>query len=358
MIFKMDAEAVRGMAARFRAAADAMELGTISTNRNVQSAPWQSQAREEFILEMEVLHNSILQSAEVLLLMGTAAEQKASQWEAVGNMFNGPFPAISGVWNRLKSIMGGLWSRIRNAVRGIKWPSVPKYVVPATTGGVVLGAFIKKPSWLTWPPKWWPPKWPWQKPEPQPQPQPVPAPAPPVKPLPSKPISFEKTAEEVPAGTMTAVNYRRGISKDVKANCTWYAAHAVEVASGGKIKIDSPGYPKLGDAGNWANNCMKDPPPPGVTGVDDNATAGSVFCVGTHVGFVENVFIQDGETYITWSEEGWGRDECPWTGGVRVDVGDDSVYRYRITMPLSKLTSHYQRKGEEIKYIHFNYENP
>lgn len=165
-----------------------------------------------------------------------------------------------------------------------------------------------------------------------------------------------KIAEKVPAGSMTAVNYRRGVSSSKKANCTWYAAHAVEVASGGRIKIDSKNYPKLGNAGDWAKNCSTNPPPPGVTGVDKTATAGSVFCVSGHVGFVENVYEKDGETYITWSEEGWNRDSCPWTGGNRVDVGDDSVYRYRITKKLSDFTNYYTNKGKVVNYIHFDYE--
>ena len=238
--------------------------------------------------------------------------------------------------------------------------TIAQILILLKLGGLLLpiGLIPKLPWWFI--PPWKPflPLIPPKKPAPAPKPPVKPKPVPPVTPAPAKPKSFEKTAEKVPAGTMTAVNYRRGKSKNVKANCTWYAAHAVETASGGKIKIDSEGYPKLGNAGDWAKNCSTNPPPPGVTGVDKNATAGSVFCVSGHVGFVENVYVKDGETYITWSEEGWGRDSCPWSGGVRVDVGDDSVYRYRITKKLSDFTDYYEGKGKEIKYIHFNYENP
>jgi uncharacterized protein YukE len=156
MIFKMDTDAVRAMAARFRSAADAIEMGSTATNQNVQGAPWQSQAREEFVLQMDMLNNSIRQSAEILRLMGTAAEQKAGQWEAVGNMFNGPFPAISSVWNRLKSMMGGLWSRIKGAISGIKWPSLPKYLFPGFITPITLLPILKPMPWFNDKPSWWP----------------------------------------------------------------------------------------------------------------------------------------------------------------------------------------------------------
>jgi len=162
MIFRMDTDAVRAMAARFCRTASTMETSLASIRQSVRSAPWQSQAREEFIQQLEMLHNSTLRSAEVLRMMALAAEQKANQWEAIGDRFNGPWQPMGNAWGQLKNMMGWLWSRIRNAVRGIKWPSVPKYVVPATTGGAVLGALITKPPWLTWPPKWWPP-WPFNK---------------------------------------------------------------------------------------------------------------------------------------------------------------------------------------------------
>jgi len=160
MIFKMDTDAVRAMASRFRATADTIEMGSTATNRNVQGAPWQSQAREEFILQMDMLNNSLLRSAEILRLMGTAADQKASQWEAVGRVFNGPFPYISSVWNRLKSMMGGLWLRIQGAIAGIKWPSIPKIVFPGIIGIGIIGPIHRILPWKPWPdfrrPGWWP----------------------------------------------------------------------------------------------------------------------------------------------------------------------------------------------------------
>lgn len=177
MIFKMDTDAVRALATRFRTAADVIELGATTTNRNVQNAPWQSQAREEFILEMEMLNNSILRSAEVLRMMGMAAEQKASQWEAVGNMFNGPWQAMGNAWGKLKSMMGWLWSRIKGGISGIKWPSVPSEIFPGFIGGGVIGGIgIITPRWPFKPPSGWPPY--------KQLPDPIPTPRPPYGPLP------------------------------------------------------------------------------------------------------------------------------------------------------------------------------
>lgn len=165
MIFKMDTDAVRAMAARFRSAADTIEMGSTATNRNVQGAPWQSQAREEFVLQMDMLNNSIRQSAEILRLMGTAAEQKASQWEAIGDRFNGPWQAMGNAWGQLKSMMGGLWSRIKGAISGIRWPSVPKFLGGVAVGVgvstfspllVVGGLYVLNPDWFQKQPDWWP----------------------------------------------------------------------------------------------------------------------------------------------------------------------------------------------------------
>ncbi len=157
MIFRMDTDAVRAMAARFRSTAEAMETSLTAINQGVKGAPWQSQAREEFVTQLELLQSGTLRSAEVLRMMAGAAEEKASQWEAIGNIFNGPFQALSGLWNRLKDNMGWLWGRIKGAITGIRLPSIPKIVLPVIAFGGIAGWFQKIiPDWK-WPPSWWPP---------------------------------------------------------------------------------------------------------------------------------------------------------------------------------------------------------
>lgn len=159
MIFRMDSDAVRAMAAKFRSTAEAMETSLTAINQGVKGAPWQSQAREEFITLLETLQSGTLRSAEVLRMMAGAAEEKASQWEVIANIFNGPFQALSGLWNRLKDNMGWLWSTIKGAITGIRLPSIPKIVLPVIAFGGIAGWFQKIiPDWDWKKLTWWPPK--------------------------------------------------------------------------------------------------------------------------------------------------------------------------------------------------------
>jgi len=157
MIFRMDTDAVRAMAAKFRSTANTMETSLTAINQGVKGAPWQSQAREEFITLLETLQGGTLRSAEVLRMMAGAAEEKASQWEAIGNIFNGPFQALSGLWNRLKDNMGWLWGRIKGAITGVRLPSVPHVVLPVITFGGIIGWFDRiVPDWSWKKLTWWP----------------------------------------------------------------------------------------------------------------------------------------------------------------------------------------------------------
>ncbi len=159
MIFRMDTDAVRAMAAKFRSTANTMETSLTAINQGVKGAPWQSQAREEFITLLETLQGGTLRSAEVLRMMAGAAEEKASQWEAIANIFNGPFQALSGLWNQLKDNMGWLWGRIKGAITGVRLPSVPHVVLPVVTFGGIIGWFDRiVPDWSWKKLTWWPPK--------------------------------------------------------------------------------------------------------------------------------------------------------------------------------------------------------
>jgi hypothetical protein len=86
MQIKMDTDQVRAMATRLRQTADLMDTHLASIKQSVTSAGWQSQAREEFIIQLETLKRSTDQSTHVLRLMAQAAEEKATQWEAIANV--------------------------------------------------------------------------------------------------------------------------------------------------------------------------------------------------------------------------------------------------------------------------------
>jgi len=157
MKITMDTDAVRAMASRLRQTADSMDASLTSIKSSVESAGWQSQAREEFIMQLETIRRYSTQSNNVLRLMSQAADQKASQWEAIANVFNGPFHFIGGIWNSVKGFFGGLGNNFLRAINIIRLPSLPKFVLPSISGAVIIGGISSIiPQWEWKPPNWWP----------------------------------------------------------------------------------------------------------------------------------------------------------------------------------------------------------
>jgi hypothetical protein len=156
MFIKMDTDNVRAMSSRMRKTADLMDARLVSINQVVTSAGWQSQAREEFIMHLESVRRSTAQSSKALRLMAAAADEKANQWEAIGNIFNGPFYFLRNVWGSVKNFIGGLWGGIKSAISSIRMPSLPVFIFPPI-GAAIAGWFNKiVPDWDWNPPDWWP----------------------------------------------------------------------------------------------------------------------------------------------------------------------------------------------------------
>jgi uncharacterized protein YukE len=158
MQIKMDTDAVRAMSSRLRQTADSMDTRLTSIKSAVESAGWQSQAREEFIMQLEMLRRSTSQSAEVMRLMARASDRKADQWETIANVFNGPFYYLEGIWNSVVSFFSGIDNSIWNVITSIKLPSLPAIVLPSISGAVIIGGISSIiPKWGEWnPPDWWP----------------------------------------------------------------------------------------------------------------------------------------------------------------------------------------------------------
>ncbi|GEM_PF-1909564 len=157
MQIKMDTDAVRTMSSRFRHTADSIDAGLSSIKTTVESADWQSQAREEFIMRLEMLRRTSSQSAAVLRMMAQAADRKAEQWEAIANIFNGPFQYLGNIWNSVVAFFSGIGSNIWNAITSIRLPSLPKLVLPSISGAAIIGGITNIiPKWEWNPPDWWP----------------------------------------------------------------------------------------------------------------------------------------------------------------------------------------------------------
>jgi len=139
MQIKMDTDAVRSMSSRFRQTADSMDASLASIKATVEAAGWQSQAREEFIMRLEMLRRTSTQSATVLRMMAEAADQKAEQWEAIANVFNGPFHSMGNIWSSVVAFFSGIGNSVWNAITNIQLPSLPSWVLPSISGATVIG---------------------------------------------------------------------------------------------------------------------------------------------------------------------------------------------------------------------------
>ncbi len=157
MQIKMDTDAVRSMSSRLRQTADSMDASLASIKATVEAAGWQSQAREEFIMRLEMLRRTSTQSATVLRMMAQAADQKAEQWEAIANVFNGPFHSMGNIWSSVIAFFSGIENSLWNAITNIQLPSLPSWVLPSISGATVIGGITSIiPKWEWNPPDWWP----------------------------------------------------------------------------------------------------------------------------------------------------------------------------------------------------------
>ncbi len=157
MQIKMDTDAVRTMSSRFRHTADSIDAGLSSIKTTVESADWQSQAREEFIMRLEMLRRTSTQSATVLRMMAQAGDQKAEQWEAIAHVFNGPFHYLAGLWSSILAFFNGIENSVWNAISNIHLSSLPKFVFPSISGAAIIGGITSIiPKWKWNPPNWWP----------------------------------------------------------------------------------------------------------------------------------------------------------------------------------------------------------
>jgi len=162
MQIKMDTDAVRAMSSKFRQTADSMDASLSSIKTTVESADWQSQAREEFIMRLEMLRRTSTQSATVLRMLAQAGDQKAEQWEAIANIFNGPFHNLGDLWNSVLTFFSGIGSSIWNTISNIHLPSLPTFVGGAAIG---LGVSMLSPGMVTGGIHILDPDWKWEKPD-------------------------------------------------------------------------------------------------------------------------------------------------------------------------------------------------
>lgn len=152
----MDTGQVRMMASRLRREADAIDGHMASIRASVEGANWQSQAREEYVSNLEALLRVNAKTTQAMRLMAQAAERKAEQWEMLANKFNGPIEFIGDIWRSLLDHLNHTWQGILDTTRRIQIPELA-IIAPAIVPSVAWQELINKISSWKWPPSWWPP---------------------------------------------------------------------------------------------------------------------------------------------------------------------------------------------------------
>ena len=152
----MDTGQVRMMASTLRREADAIDGHMASIRASVEGANWQSQAREEYVSNLEALLRVNAKTTQAMRLMAQAAERKAEQWEMLANKFNGPFISIGNIWKEFTDSLSNVIQKVRGIIKGINWPKIETFVTP---GLIIPGVFLFNkisPSWDWKKPEWWP----------------------------------------------------------------------------------------------------------------------------------------------------------------------------------------------------------
>jgi len=146
MRIRMDTDQVRMMASALRREADTMDGHMTSIKASVEGANWQSQARGEYVSNLETLLRVNAQTTQAMRLMAQAAEKKAEQWEIIANKFNGPFEQIGDVWRNFLDHLNNTWQGIISSIKRTRLPNLSLVPLAANSavGFVTLGALIRE----------------------------------------------------------------------------------------------------------------------------------------------------------------------------------------------------------------------
>jgi len=341
----MDTDAVRSLASSLQNFSASYENRVRAIKQSAESANWQSQAREEFIQDLNLVVKGGTLSVEALRLMAKATNRKVDQWEAIGNVFNGPFYFLEGIWDSFRNYLGNTFNNLLRTMGSIRWPTAT-----AITGiGLGIGSISEwfqgiKPSWSLPKFSWWPPK------EKVNNPPPIPiGNRPVVIEEPVIQLDYSNIAKEVKIGVRGTdeFGYQRNGYEGVQSNCTWFAAQAVSEASGGEVSVEG-----WGPATKWldnAQNYLNQNPDGYIKSIDRTPAIGDVMHLDIgHVAFVENVELINGKTHITWVEEN-ATGVCKWGNCEQIKVDGTPILRWRVTKELNAMT------GYDPHFIHINY---
>ncbi len=114
----MDTDAVRGMAGKARQTADDLDGRIDALLSQIDNMEWQSNARTEFDEKFKVIHRNIKVIANAMRLMSSAADEKASQWEAIAGKLLGPFVAVQNFWQSAMDNLGAIAAVIGGVLIG------------------------------------------------------------------------------------------------------------------------------------------------------------------------------------------------------------------------------------------------
>jgi surface antigen len=344
MMIKMDTDSVRAVASSMQNLAEDFDTRFSSISAAVSGASWQSQAREEFIENLNMVTRAGTASSSALRIMAKATSRKADQWEAVSSVFNGPFYYLEGLWDNFTSALGNTWNNLLGTIGSIRWPTAT--AIAAIPAVVAIVGFINNlgPSWDSKNQEWRPSNGKLNNVSPVP----VVIKAPVVEESVNQ-GDYSRIAGDVKIGVAgsSEFGYPRNGYNGVQSDCTWFAAQAVSTASDGKFKVSN-----WGPATNWissAKDYLGKNPDGFVNSIDTSPAPGDIMQLNIgHVAFVENVETINGKTIITWVEENASGD-CKWSGAEQIKVDNNAILRWRITREVDQMSKY------NPQFIHINY---
>lgn len=140
----MDTDAVRGMAGKARQTADDIDGRIDALLSQLESMEWQSNARTEFDGNFKGIHRNIKAIANAMRLMGSAADAKALQWEAIASKLLGPFVAVQNFWQAAIDHLGG----IAAVIGGVLIGGVSRWIQPGHPG---FSDWLEQERWINSP---------------------------------------------------------------------------------------------------------------------------------------------------------------------------------------------------------------
>ena len=135
----MDTNKVRYLSNIMQRSANNYNMQMDSLKSSVEGVDSQAQAKNEFVMKFDILVSANKQSTQALETMAQALDDKANQWEAIAQVFNGSYQNLKGLLNLALGFLSNTWSSVIDSMANINFPSIP---LPSISIGSIVGGIV------------------------------------------------------------------------------------------------------------------------------------------------------------------------------------------------------------------------